>query len=154
MANIIMHMYSKETNLMEISGQGRGLLWQFGDAFRGKPKSQWLKQVREVLKDAVAQEYGGRSLCHSPGLSHIVVRWLLWLQPSSQQKEKATREVWRHLYQENKTFLVIPETFCSLWLKLCHMVTSSCKGGYLAAPNKIKVILTMEKEENVYYVAS
>ena len=65
MAHIIMHRYFKEINLMEIPGQVRSLC-QFGNAFRGTPKSQRLQQVRAVFKDAVAQGQGGCSPHPSP----------------------------------------------------------------------------------------
>lgn len=121
-----MHVYSKWTNLIEISGQMRGILCQFGSVFRGEPKSQRLKWIREVLKNAVNIE--------------AVVSALLLAFPSWSKMAAVASAILsgegtsnkgngRHFYQENKPFSIIPEIFCSLWLKLCHMVTSSCKWG-------------------------
>lgn len=50
---------------MEISGQVKRSVCQFGNGFRGTPKSQSLKQVRAVFKDAVAQGQGGCGPCPS-----------------------------------------------------------------------------------------
>lgn len=130
----------------------RGILCQFGSAFQRR--TQITTRLNDLGKSSRMLWTSTPGFLPFPWPFPHGGRCWLWLQPSSQVKAWATREMWRHFYQENKPFSIIPETFCSLWLKLCHMVTSSCKGRldnvYLAVPN-VHVIFTTEKEENILH---
>lgn len=103
-----MHVYSKWTNLIEISGQMRGILCQFGSVFRGEPKSQRLKWIREVLKNAVNIEAVVSALLLAfpswwqdgcCGFSHLV-RW------RHEQQGK-----WKALLPGKQTLLDNPRNF-------------------------------------------